>query len=300
MKGLAFVNGRVSVRHPPARAPGAKSPCLPSFAGGEGGFTLIELLVVVAIVSILAAMLVPALKNARESAYAVKCLSNLKQMGALAAVYADDNDGRSLYWMGYWQTGSTDYGKIFMKNWPMTRWLDVLSQYSGNSFEVLECPSQRTLRPPLGVPPYTGDAYGDGQPAPPYPPRKYYPGYLISQQTQAYYSTRQLKISEFVNPADKVLFADSGQRRVAPPAPVPVEETWGQVDCVVDPGDSSGLVMLSKRHRGGSNLVFFDGHAAWGRYAEFMQPNLGAVGGSIYTKHWDPDGCGSRTGPAHQ
>ena len=81
----------------------------------RSGFTLIELLVVISILVMLMAILLPSLQRVRRQTQAVVCQSNLRQWGALWAIYVSENDGRLPVY--YEEPGERDRESPPMAGW---------------------------------------------------------------------------------------------------------------------------------------------------------------------------------------
>jgi len=96
-------------------------------------FTLIELLVVIAIIAILAAILFPVFARTRESARTTVCVSNLKQLGLAAHMYAQDYD--ELMPCDYYAcNSSTTHQRLVTQTSPYIKNLDIL--YCPSSFKI--------------------------------------------------------------------------------------------------------------------------------------------------------------------
>lgn len=285
-------------------------------AGRRGGFTLIELLVVISIISLLIAVLLPALGKARDASQNIVCMTRVKQVGLASFSYVADHDSYLVPWTNHDDASANHLkgkGSVVWNQIAGSLWMDTLhDDYLNTTVEVLECPIQESKR---GV-----SAYGQYIGAGGY--RQYNPGYLMNYQTvDKTNGFLPVRFDAFENPGDKVLHADGGLRLLnggyypnMMESAVPVTSANGN-GASAQGGASGGIV--SGRHNrkggrstgigetnksGGSNVFFLDGHARYWDWIE-ISPWLSITanhsstgyndGRNIFRKHWDPDGDSS-------
>jgi prepilin-type N-terminal cleavage/methylation domain-containing protein/prepilin-type processing-associated H-X9-DG protein len=198
--------------------------------GHQPGFTLIELLVVIAIIAILAAMLLPALAQAKQRAWTIQCNSNLHQISLGMTMYADDSGGL------YPESGATiPWGQTD----PHTHnysWLQQIFPYVQNT-NAYHCPANQ-LQP---VAQQSFFNYFNGARA----------AYVLVDDDASVDS----KLILF--PTAQVLSGDTLDFE-----PVDADKDDYTQNCVGGP--ANGLPWENwQAHARGQNILFADGHAKW-------------------------------------
>ncbi len=230
----------------PKHLPHSRCPAHPSAVGKVAGFTLIELLVVIAIIAILAAMILPALARAKESASRTKCTGNLKQLEIALKLYVDDNRN------------------VLPPHTSTIRWPTKLLELY-RSTNLLACPTD--LR--RGVPPSN---YGASSPA--YFADNAWRSYMMNGWNDVFPaaynsgSDYSMKEANILKPPETVVWGE--KRHLAPDYWMDLLEAGDNLTDKVQHGTHSNY--LKPTRSGGANFACADGGVRFLKFGRSVNP----------------------------
>lgn len=237
-----------------------------------GKFTLIELLVVIAIIAILAAMLLPALNQARERSKQSNCISNQKSIGSFAIFYANDNHD-------YMPPASRDAGGSTRRQQILTiksehfaiGWIYAMGPYWGAKSTWLNTVFNKVFACPSGM----EEIYAPSISGVAYPTTNYaYTARLGSTYTE---KDLMRKISRCRAPSKAGYLIDLDTK----------QQNGGTYDAIYPYTACDTVYPATKflRHGLRINILHADGHAGTRSYAK-----LKALDGGVYPLGWADSG----------
>jgi prepilin-type processing-associated H-X9-DG protein/prepilin-type N-terminal cleavage/methylation domain-containing protein len=211
------------------RAPGPFCP-KGEWGAPRSAFTLVEMMVVVAIILLLSAMLFPVFETALGRAESLSCLSNMRNLGLAARLYADDYDDAIVPAM------------LSDGNGRRVCWDATIQAYVNNR-ALLVCPTDERPRQLPGTVCH---------------PHSY--GINLELAEVGGYVGSSLRLDHLADPIGTVLFCELNGERYC---------THG-----VRYSHDGLARVATRRHGGGSNYTFADGHAKWLRPEATEAPEL--------------------------